>query len=192
MKQTKQTSGTTAKKSSNGKSAQPKPKASDEQGLQELHEDFLKDIYWAEKALTKALPKMIDAASSEDLITALEEHLAVTKEQVTNLEQVFEALGKTPRGKKCDAMEGLIKEGESIVEDFEEGMVRDAGIIGASQKIEHYEIATYGTLASLAGLLGETEAEEIYHKILDEEKQADATLTEVALNTVNPAAASEE
>ena len=191
MKQTKSTTGTNGKSGTAQKASPKMQKPSDEQGLKELHEDFLKDIYWAEKALTKALPKMITAASSPELISALQEHLTVTKEQVTRLEEVFEALGKTPRGKKCEAMEGLIKEGESIVEDFEEGVVRDAGIIGAAQKIEHYEIATYGTLASFARILGETAAEDLYNQTLEEEKQADATLSEVALSGINEAAASE-
>jgi ferritin-like metal-binding protein YciE len=191
MKQTKSTAGTNGKSGAADKASPKMQKTSDEQGLKELHEDFLKDIYWAEKALTKALPKMITAASSPELISSLEEHLSVTKEQVSRLEEVFEVLGKTPRGKKCEAMEGLIKEGESIVEDFDEGMVRDAGIIGAAQKIEHYEIATYGTLASFARILGETAAEDLYNQTLEEEKQADAALSDVALSGINKAAASE-
>src|SRR5690606_31614230 len=109
-------------------------------------EDGLKDIYGAEKALVKALPKMIKNATSEELIDALTEHLAVTEQQVERVEQVFKAIGSRPSAKKCEAMEGLIKEGEDIMKSTESGVVRDAGIIAAAQKVEHYEIASYGTL----------------------------------------------
>src|SRR3954451_5971736 len=131
-----------------GKPVQKKPGAA--QGLRDLFEDELKDIYWAEKALTKALPKMIKNATSDELATALKEHLAITEEQVTRLEQVFESVGTKAQAKKCQAMEGLIKEAEEIMESTEEGVVRDAGIISAGQKVEHYEIATYGTLSAFA------------------------------------------
>lgn len=154
-------------------------------GLRELFVDSLKDIYWAEKALTKALPKMAKNATAQNLIDAINDHLAVTEEQVTRLEQVFEIVGEKVAAKKCDAMEGLIKEGESIVEETESGPVRDAGIIAASQKIEHYEIATYGTLAAFAKTLGENEAAELLLQTLGEEKEADVTLTEAAYNTIN-------
>jgi len=162
-----------------------KPKASAADGLRELFEDSLKDIYWAEKALTKALPKMAKNATSENLKTAIEHHLNVTKEQVSRLEQVFEIIGKKAVAKKCDAMEGLIKEGESIMEETQPGAVRDAGIIAASQKIEHYEIATYGTLCAFAKTLGEDEAAQLLEATLAEEKEADVTLTEAAYNTIN-------
>ncbi len=162
-----------------------KPKASAADGLRELFEDSLKDIYWAEKALTKALPKMAKNATSENLKTAIEDHLSVTKEQVSRLEQVFEIIGKKAVAKKCDAMEGLIKEGESIMEETQPGAVRDAGIIAASQKIEHYEIATYGTLCAFAKTLGEDEAVQLLEATLAEEKEADVTLTEAAYNTIN-------
>ena len=137
------------------------------------------------KALTKALPKMAKNASSEELVAALNEHVEVTKNQVSRLEQVFESLGKKAQAKKCDAMEGLIKEGEGIIEDTKEGPVRDAGIIGACQKVEHYEIATYGTLASFANLLGEAEAAELLEETLAEEKEADVTLTGIAESSIN-------
>src|SRR6478735_947776 len=114
--------------------------------LGKLFEDELKDIYWAERALTKAIPKMIKNATSEELKTALQEHLAVTEQQVTRVEQVFESIGTKAQAKKCEAMEGLIKEAGEIMESTEEGAVRDAGIISAGQKVEHYEIASYGTL----------------------------------------------
>ena len=135
----------------------PKSQAADD--LRSLFEEQLKDIYWAEKALTKALPKMAKNAASEELADAITTHLEETKAQVQKLEQVFESIGKKAQAKKCDAMEGLLKEGEGIIEETEPGPVRDAGIIGACQKVEHYEIATYGTLASFAKLLGENEAD---------------------------------
>ncbi|MDB5278596.1 MAG: ferritin-like protein [Ferruginibacter sp.] len=148
--------------------------------------DELKDIYWAEKHLTKALPKMAKAAMSEELRDAITEHLEVTKTHVSRLEQVFGLLGQKAQAKKCDAMEGLVKEGESIVEDTEAGTsTRDVGIILASQKIEHYEIATYGGLAQLAATLGLTDAADILNETLAEEKEADQLLTEIAENDIN-------
>src|SRR4051812_40861715 len=144
------------KKQSSGRGVKAKSDAA--QGLRDLFQDELKDIYWAEKALTKALPKMIKHATSSELATALKEHLAITEEQVTRLEQVFESIGTKAQAKKCQAMEGLIKEAEEIMESTEEGVVRDAGIISAGQKVEHYEIATYGTLSAFAKILGEDEA----------------------------------
>ena len=162
------------------------------QGLRDLFEDSLKDIYWAEKALVKALPKMAKNATSPELVNALTEHLDVTKQQVVRLEQVFEILGKPVRAKKCDAMEGILKEGQGIMEETEEGVVRDAGIIAAGQKVEHYEIATYGTLCAFAKILGENEVVELLHQTLTEEKEADITLTKVAETSVNIKAASED
>jgi len=162
-----------------------KAKSSAAEGLRELFVDSLKDIYWAEKALTKALPKMAKNATSQNLKDAINDHLTVTEGQVTRLEQVFAAVGEKAAAKKCDAMEGLIKEGEGIMEETEVGAVRDAGIIAASQKIEHYEIATYGTLAAFAKTLGEDEAVALLVQTLNEEKEADVTLTEAAYNTIN-------
>ena len=162
-----------------------KPKRTAAEELRELFVESLKDIYWAEKALTKALPKMAKNATSENLKAAIEDHLEVTKEQVTRLEEVFDTLGKKATAKKCDAMEGLIKEGEGILEETEPGAVRDAGIIAASQKIEHYEIASYGTLCAFAKTLGEDEAARLLEITLNEEKEADVTLTEAAYNTIN-------
>ncbi len=181
---------TTAKKATTSKTATTqkgtvKAKKSAAEGLRELFIDSLKDIYWAEKALTKALPKMSKNATSENLKTALEDHLNVTKEQVSRLEQVFEIIGKKATAKKCDAMEGLIKEGEGIMEETQPGADRDAGINAASQKIEHYEIATYGTLCAFAKTLGEEEAMQLLETTLAEEKEADVTLTEAAYNTIN-------
>ena len=159
-------------------------------GLNQLFEDMLRDIFWAEKALVKALPKMSKNASSQELKDALDEHLTITKKQVERCEQVFEIMGKAARGKKCEAMEGLIEEAEEIMESTEEGVVRDAGIIAAAQKVEHYEIASYGTLCAFAKTLGMTDVKDILGQTLDEEKQADETLTGVAETSINVEAAS--
>lgn len=187
---------TAASKTTASKTGTPKgtvkAKASAAEGLRELFVDSLKDIYWAEKALVKALPKMAKNATSQNLIDAINDHLAVTQGQVTRLEQVFASVGEKATAKKCDAMEGLIKEGEGIMEETEVGAVRDAGIIAASQKIEHYEIATYGTLAAFAKTLGEDEAVSLLVETLNEEKEADITLTEAAYNTINFDATEEE
>ncbi|OIV41082.1 ferritin-like domain-containing protein [Flavobacterium johnsoniae] len=169
-----------------------KPKSNAAAGLAELFEDSLKDIYWAEKALTKALPTMAKNATSPELIDAINGHLTETQEQITRLEKVFELIGKKATAKKCDAMEGLIEEGKGILEETEIGVVRDAGIIAASQKIEHYEIATYGTLRQFAETLGYEEAAALLELTLDEEKGADKLLTEVAVNAVNLEAAEAE
>jgi ferritin-like metal-binding protein YciE len=161
-------------------------------GLRDLFQDSLKDIYWAEKALTKAIPKMIKKATSEELVAALTDHLEVTKNQVARVEEVFSILGVKAQAKKCAAMEGLVKEGEEIMESTEEGVVRDAGIIAASQKIEHYEIATYGTLCAFAKILNESEAADLLLETLNEEKEADDKLSEVAEGSINIAAAEED
>jgi ferritin-like metal-binding protein YciE len=155
--------------------------------------DSLKDIYWAEKHLTKALPKMEKAATTEELKAAIEKHIAETEEHVTRLEQVFEILGEKAQAKKCDAMEGLVKEGETVIEETEDGsMTRDVGIIMAAQKVEHYEIATYGGLVQLAVTLGLDEAAGILEQTLEEEKQTDIGLTEIAENNINWEAEQEE
>jgi ferritin-like metal-binding protein YciE len=161
-------------------------KGHSETGLEKLFVDQLKDIYWAEKHLTKALPKMRNAASTPELQDAIDEHLAQTEEHVSRLEEVFNQLGKTPQAKKCDAMEGLTKEATSIVEETEEdSMTRDAGIICGAQKVEHYEIATYGTLAQIAKTLGHENVANILGQTLQEEKEADQKLTEIAENDIN-------
>jgi len=160
--------------------------------LMKLFEEELKDIYWAEKALTKALPKMIKNATSEELISALENHLTDTENQVKRAEQVFEAIGKKATAKKCEAMEGLIKEAEEIMKTCEDGVMRDAGIIAAGQKVEHYEIASYGTLRQFADTLGLNDAVTLLQTTLDEEKAADQKLTEVAVSAVNIQANEEE
>ena len=161
--------------------------------LEKLLTDSLKDMYWAEKHLTKALPKMQKAATTEELKSAIEEHLSQTEGHVARLEQVFELCGKKAQAKKCDAMEGLIKEGDSIVEETEDdSMTRDAGIIMAAQKVEHYEIATYGSLVQFAKTLGMGEAAEILQQTLDEEKETDKKLTQIAESNINQAAEQEE
>lgn len=169
-----------------------KPKRTAAEGLRDLFVDSLKDIYWAEKALIKALPKMAKNATNQNLIAAINDHLEVTKEQIARLEQVFASVGEKAVAKKCDAMEGLIKEGDGLLEETEPGAVRDAAIIGASQKIEHYEIATYGTLCAFAKTLGEEDALTLLHQTLEEEKKADVSLTEAAYNTINFDAARDE
>lgn len=159
--------------------------------LMKLFEDSLKDIYWAEKALTKAIPKMIKNATSDELIEALENHLEETEEQVSRLGSVFKSIGKKAQAKKCEAMDGLLKEGEEIMEECDEGPMCDAGIIAAGQKVEHYEIASYGTLRQFAETLGLDEAVELLEATLEEEKAADDKLTEVAVTVVNVEAAEE-
>ncbi len=153
--------------------------------LLRLFEDQLKDIYWAEKALTKAIPKMINNATSHDLIDVLKSHLEETENHITRLENVFESIDKTANGKKCDAMEGLIKEAEYIMGSCDEGSMCDAGIILAGQKVEHYEIATYGTLRQFAEILGLNEALSLLEATLNEEKAADEKLSKIseAINT---------
>ena len=154
--------------------------------LEKFFEDSLKDIYWAEKQLTKALPKMQKAATTDELKNAIEEHTKQTEEHVSRLEQVFELLGKKAQAKKCEAMEGLVKEGESIVEETEDGsMTRDVGIIMAAQKVEHYEIATYGGLVQLATTMGKDDVAELLNQTLEEEKETDQLLTGIAENNIN-------
>lgn len=152
-----------------------------ETGLQKLFTDSIKDIYWAENHLVKSLPKMINAAASAELQGALSDHLEVTEGHVSRLENVFELLGKKAQAKKCDAMEGLSKEGEGIIESTDSGTeARDQGIIMAAQKVEHYEIATYGGLAQLAKTLGYNDISGILEETLAEEKEADQLLTSIA------------
>ena len=157
--------------------------------LRDFFIDCLKDIFWAEKALVGALPKMAANATAPSLKSAINEHLAVTENQVTRLQKVFELLGEKAEGKKCEAMAGLLKEGDSILEETMPGAVRDAGIIAASQKIEHYEIATYGTLCAFAKTLGENDAAKLLSQTLAEEKEADGLLSNLALNPINVDAA---
>jgi ferritin-like metal-binding protein YciE len=161
--------------------------------LKEFFVDEIKDIYWAEKKLVTTLPKMRKAASTPELQDALTMHLEVTKEHVSRLEQVFELIGEKAQAKKCEAMEGLVKEGESVIEDTEDGSAtRDVGLIISAQKVEHYEIAAYGGLTQLAKTLGMDDVAEILASTLEEEKQADQTLTDIAENSVNYEAAIED
>jgi len=174
---------TPAKKTATSKNQAP---AQGNSQLDKYFADSLKDIYWAEKQLTKALPKMQKAATTEELKNAIEDHLVQTEEHITRLEQVFEIIGKKAQAKKCEAMEGLVKEGDSIVEETEDGsMTRDVGIIMAAQKVEHYEIATYGSLVQLAKVMGYDDAANLLQQTLEEEKQTDAGLTDIAENNIN-------
>ena len=157
-----------------------------------LFEDELKDIYWAEKELVKEIPKMINNATSYELIEALESHLSQTREQINRIEHVFEILGKRASTRKCEAMEGLIKEGKGIMEECDEGPMCDAGIISAAQKIEHYEIATYGTLRQFAQTLRISNAAELLEQTLSEEKAADENLSRLAVTAINVQADLEE
>ncbi len=153
--------------------------------LMKLFEDELKDIFWAEKALTKAIPKMIKNATSMELVEALKAHLEETYGQVERLMEVFESIEKKPVAKKCEAMAGLIMEAVEIMESCEQGAMRDAGIISAAQKVEHYEIATYGTLRQFAETLGLDDAVALLASTLEEEKSADETLSKVAMTAIN-------
>lgn len=160
--------------------------------LNDLFLDELRDIYWAEKHLVKALQKMAKNATSEELRGAFETHMQQTEGQVTRLEQVFEICGEKARAVKCEAMEGLIKEADELIEETEKGtMVRDVALISAAQKAEHYEIASYGTLKTLAAQLGYKEAVALLEATLNEEKETDALLTKTAEGQINEMAAAE-
>lgn len=176
--------------------AKPKGSASaqsEETLLKELFIEELRDIYWAEKHLTKALPKMMKGSTTEELASAFENHLAETEEQVARLEEVFGLLEIPARAKKCEAMEGLVKEAQSAMEDTPKGSsVRDAALIISAQKVEHYEIASYGSLAQLAKTMGMTEIAGILEETLEEEKNADQLLTELAVSGINISAEGEE
>ena len=156
--------------------------SSDEmEGLHKLFTDSIKDLYWAENHLVKSLPKMISAASSSSLKEAISNHLEETKTHVARLEQIFQLLDKKPQAKKCDAMEGLTKEGEGVIEETDsDTQARDLGIIMASQKVEHYEISAYTGLSKLATKLGLTDAASILDETLTEEQTADDTLSDIA------------
>lgn len=160
--------------------------------LEKLFMDGLKDIYWAEKKLTETLPKMEKAATTDVLKKAIAEHQSQTEEHVRRVEKIFSMLGLKAQGKKCDAMEGLVEEGKSIVEETKDDtLTRDVGIIFASQKIEHYEIASYGTLSTLAATMGYDEVAELLNQTLEEEKSTDQHLTEIAEDGINWEAESE-
>src|SRR5438270_6934388 len=149
----------------------------------------IKDLYDAEKQLVKALPKMAKASSSQELKEAFQEHLEQTKGHVSRLDQVFQAIGQKAAGKKCAAMTGLIEEGEEIIDQIEQSPLRDAALIAGAQKVEHYEIAGYGTLRTFAQLLGHRDAASLLEQTLNEEKETDEKLTELAESVVNDDAA---
>jgi ferritin-like metal-binding protein YciE len=159
--------------------------------LQKLYTDELRDLYNAENQLLKALPKMAKAASSEELKGAFEKHLEQTKGHVKRLEQVFQELDEKPKGKTCHAMKGLIEEGSEILEEDGETSVRDAGMIVAAQKVEHYEIAGYGSVRTFAHLLGQNKAAELLQATLDEESETNELLNRLAESVINPEAVRE-
>lgn len=171
----------TARKSTNGKH--------ELSGLRDLFEDQLQGIYWSEKTLTGTLPRMIKNATSRELTDALQQQLDIKEQHVARCEEVFSSMNLNAEAKKCEAMQGLVKEANSIMDAAVSNGVRDAGIITAAQKVEHYEIATFGTLAAFARQLGENEAASVLEEMLAEEKVADAMLSEVAEKSVNRAAA---
>ncbi len=188
----------TSKKNETPK-AKEQPKAADAKEKKQSGTDFreffvdeLKDILWAEKALLKALPKMRKAATGKELAALFDKHLSETEAQIGVVEQVFELLGEKPKTKKCDAMEGLLSETDSIISDTEKGSaIRDAGLILAAQKVEHYEIATYGTLAAFADAMQEAKIAKLLRSVLRDEKKSDKTLTVLALESVNEDASEE-
>ncbi|MDY0905388.1 ferritin-like domain-containing protein [Pedobacter sp. CFBP9032] len=197
------TTKTTAKKATTSKTA-PASKASTSKNAttktgkmedSEFHEFFvdeLKDIYWAEKHLVKALPKMKKAATSEELAAAFEKHTQETQQHIETLEQVFDLLGEKASAKKCDAMAGLLEEADGIIADTDKGtMIRDAGLILAAQKVEHYEIATYGTLKVFAENMGHQEVADLLNQTLENEKETDVALTQIAVSSINAEAAEE-
>lgn len=157
---------------------------SHKENLSKIFEDTLKDIYWAEKHLTKALPKMSKAAYDENLSAAFENHLQETQGHIQRLEQVFDHLGKKAQAKKCPAMEGLVEEGKEAIDEYEKGYARDAALIIAAQKVEHYEIAAYGSLKAHAKMMGKEEIVSLLDQTEQEEGNADKKLTEIS-QTVN-------
>ena len=153
--------------------------------LHELFVEELRDMYDGEKRLTRALPKMAKSASATELQQAFTNHLKETQQQVTRLEQVFRTIGEKPRGKKCDGIMGIVEEGNKAIEELDEGPVLDAALIAGAQKVEHYEIASYGTLAYFADMLGNDRAKDLLGDTLDEEKAADEKLNKIAKSKVN-------
>jgi ferritin-like metal-binding protein YciE len=153
--------------------------------LKDLYIDELKDLYNAENQLLKALPKMAKKASAPELKKAFQDHLAQTEGHVTRLEKIFKGLGEKPSGKVCKAMKGLVEEGKEIIEEDGDDSVLDAALIGAAQRVEHYEIAGYGVVRTFAGLLGEEDAMELLQRTLNEEGEADKKLTKIAESAIN-------
>ena len=159
--------------------------------LDDLFHDTLKDIYYAEKKILTTLPKMAKAAQSEELRAAFEKHEAETEEQIGRLEQVFAAIDKKPQGKTCDAIMGIVKEGEGIIEEYKGSPALDAGLLAVAQAVEHYEISRYGTLKAWAEELGQEDAARLLDETLDEEKDTDAALSELAESVINQQAEAE-
>jgi ferritin-like metal-binding protein YciE len=159
-----------------------------EKTLETLFHETLKDVYYAERKILKALPKMARGAQSPDLKAAFEKHKEETEGQIERLQQVFELIGKRAQGKTCDAIEGILAEGEEILEEFKDNPALDAGLLAAAQAIEHYEIARYGTLKRWAETLGMTEAAQLLDETLKQESKTDGDLTKLADKSVNPAA----
>ena len=157
--------------------------------LRDLYIDELRDLYSAENQLVKALPKMAKAATNEDLAQGFLDHLEETKGHVARLREIFEGLDEKPTGKVCKAMEGLIEEGKEMIEEDAEPEVKDAGLIGAAQRVEHYEMAGYGVVRNFAKLLGETDAAKLLQQTLDEEAATDKKLTKLADSVINLEAA---
>jgi ferritin-like metal-binding protein YciE len=183
---TKKSAPASRKSGTNNKSSSTSNASQQNTMLEKFVVDQLKDIYYAEKQLLKALPKMEKAATTEELKTAFRDHAAVTQEQIGRLEQAFEIMGKKAQGKKCEAMEGLIAESQSIIEETEKGtMTRDVALIMAAQKVEHYEIASYGGLAQITRTMGLTEVSDLMEETLAEEKETDQLLTSIAENDIN-------
>jgi ferritin-like metal-binding protein YciE len=151
-----------------------------ESALKELYLKELRDIYDAEKQITKALPKLAKAATSSRLREAFQHHLEQTNNHLSRLEQIFEQLDESPKGQSCDGMEGLIEEGSNMIEEDMDGEAKDAGLISAAQRVEHYEMAAYGTARTYANILGENKAASLLQETLNEEKQADQNLTTLA------------
>jgi len=160
-----------------------------EKDLSDLFVDTLKDIYYAEKQIYKALPKMAKAANSDQLQAAFEKHHDETEAQIERLEKIFEMIGKPARGKKCDAIEGIIDEGKEIMDEYAKTPALDAGLLAAAQAVEHYEISRYGTLKTWANQLGHEDAVKLIDQTLAEEKKTDEALSKLALSAVNAEAA---
>jgi ferritin-like metal-binding protein YciE len=177
----------TAKKAAPKKAPQPAPAKAGNEDLQKIFVDLLKDIYWAEKHLTKALPKMSKAASTPVLKEAFTKHLAETKGQIERLDKVFELLGKKAQAKKCAAMEGLVEEGAEAIEEYDLGPGRDVALIVSAQKVEHYEISAYGSLKAIASVLQMPECVDLFDQTFKEESACDETLSTLAMD-VNQAA----
>lgn len=160
--------------------------------FEDVLREGLEDLYDAEQQIVEALPKMAKAASSEDLATAFQDHLEETKEQVQRLAKIFEGMGEQPGGKRCAGMQGLLKEGEQLIQEMSPSPALDVALIAAAQKVEHYEIAAYGSIRTLAEVLGQQDAADLLEETLDEEKAADDTLTEVAESILQGDASDED